>query len=232
MEDSLPHTLRHFEYTVMPFGLTNAPAIFQHLMNDIFWEYMDEFVVVYLDDILIFSKDQETHDKHVRLVLATLREHGLYAKLEKCEFDKSLVAFLGYMIFPDGFFMDKSKVKTIQCWATPFSVKDVQRFLGFANFYRQFIKGYSKITTLLITLICKDKPFSWNPTAHAAFDTLKMTFTSTPILIHLDLAKPFIVETNASNFPLGAILSQFGIDGLLHPVVFYSWKLTSAEINY
>jgi len=100
----------------MPFGFTNAPVVFQHLMNDIFREYMDEFVVVYLDDILTFSKDQETHDKHVRLVFVTLREHGLYAKMEKCEFDKSLVAFLGYVISPDGIFMDKSKVETIQCW--------------------------------------------------------------------------------------------------------------------
>jgi hypothetical protein len=222
----------HFKYTVMPFGLTNAPAVFQHLMNDIFRDYMDEFVVVYLDDILIFSKDQEIHDKHVRLVLATLREHGLYAKLEKCEFDKSSVAFLGYVISPDGIFMDKSKVETIQCWATPSSVKDVQRFPGFTNFYRQFIKSYSKITTPLITLTCKNKPFSWNPIAQAAFDTLKMAFTSAPILIHLDPVKPFIVETDASDFALGAILSQFGIDGLLHPVAFYSRKLTSAEINY
>jgi hypothetical protein len=103
----------HFEYTVMPFGLTNAPAIFQHLMNDIFQEYMDEFVVVCLDDILIFSKDEENHDKHVRLVFATLREHGLYAKLEKCEFDKSSVAFLDYVISPDDIFMDKSNVETI-----------------------------------------------------------------------------------------------------------------------
>jgi hypothetical protein len=222
----------HFEYTVMPFSLTNAPAVFQHLMNDIFQDYMDEFVVVYLDDILIFSKDQEIHDKHVRLVLATLREHGLYAKLEKCEFDKSSVVFLGYVISPDGIFMDKSKVKTIQCWATPSSVKDVQRFLGFANFYRRFIKRYSKIATPLITLTCKDKPFSWNLTAQAAFDTFKMAFTSAPILIHPDLAKPFIVETDASDFALGAILPQFGIDGLLHLIAFYSRKLTNAEINY
>ncbi len=193
---------------------------------------MDEFVVVYLDDILIFSKNHENHDKHVRLVLATLREHGLYAKLEKCEFDKSSVAFLGYVISPDGIFMDKSKVETIQCWANLSSVKDVQRFLGFANFYRRFIKGYSKITTSLTVLTCKDKPLSWNPTAQAAFDILKMAFTSAPILMHPDPTKPFIVETDASDFALGAILSQFGIDGLLHPIAFYSRKLTSAEINY
>jgi hypothetical protein len=118
------------------------------------------------------------------------------------------VAFLGYVISLDGIFMDKSKVETIQCWATPSSVKDVQRFLRFANFYCQFIKGYSKITTLLTTLTCKDKPFSWNPTAQVAFDTLKMAFTSAPILIHPDRAKPFIVETDASNFALGAILSN------------------------
>ncbi len=216
----------------MPFGLTNAPAIFQNLMNDIFREYMDEFVVVYLDDILIFSKDQETHDKYVRLVLATLQEHGLYAKMEKCEFDKSSVAFLGYVISPDGIFMDKSKVETIPCWAIPSLVKDVQCFLGFAYFYRRFIKGYSKITTPLTTLTSKDKPLSWNPTTQATFDTLKMAFTSAPILIHPDVAKPFIVETEALDFALGAILSQFGIDGLLHRVVFYSRKLTSAEINY
>jgi hypothetical protein len=121
------------------------------------------------------------------------------------------VAFLGYVISPDGIFMDKSKVETIQCWATPSSVKDVQRFLGFANFYRRFIKSYSKIITLLTTLTCKDKPFSWNP--KAAFDTLKMAFTSAPILIHLDPAKPLIVEMDASDFALGAILSQFGIWG-------------------
>jgi hypothetical protein len=201
-------------------------------MNDIFREYMDEFVVVYLDDILIFSMNQEDHDKHVRLVLATLREHGLYTKLEKCEFDKSLVAFLGYVISPDGIFMDKSKVKTIQCWATPSSVKNVQHFLGFANLYRRFIKGYSKITMPLIALTCKDKPFLWNPKAQATFDTLKMAFTSTLVLIHPNPAKPFIVETDASDFALGTILSQFGIDGLLHPVAFYSQNLTSAEINY
>jgi len=165
-------------------------------------------------------------------VFAMLRKHGLYAKLEKCEFDKSLVAFLGYVISPDGIFMDKLKVETIQCWVTPSLVKDVQRFLGFANLYRWSIKGYSKITAPLTTLTCKDKPFSWNPTAQVAFNTLKMAFTSAPVMIHLDPAKPFIVEMDVLDFALGAILSQFGIDGLLHPVASYSQKLTSAKINY
>jgi len=216
----------------MPFGLTNAPEVFQHLMNDIFREYMDAFVVVYLDDILIFSKNQEDHDKHVRLVLAKLREHSLYAKLEKCEFDKSLVEFLDYVISPDGVSTDKSKIKTIQCWATPSLVKDIHCFLGFANFYRRFIKGYSKITTPLTALTCKDKPFLWNPKAQVAFDSLKMAFTSALVLIQPDLTKPFTVETDTSDFALGVILSEFGIEGLLHPVAFYSRKLTNAEINY
>jgi hypothetical protein len=129
--------------------------------------------------------------------------------LEKCEFDKSSVVFLGFVISPDGIFMDKLKVETIQCWATPSSVKNVQRSLGLANFYRRFIKGYSKITTSLTTLTCKDKPFSWNPMAQAAYDTLKMAFTSAPILIHPDPAKPFVVEMDTSDFALGAILSQY-----------------------
>jgi hypothetical protein len=193
---------------------------------------MDEFVVVYLDDILIFSKNQEDHDKHVRLVLAKLRKHGLYAKLKKCEFDKSLVEFFNYMISPNGVSMDKSKVETIQCWVVPSSVKDVQCFLGFANFHRRFIKGYSKITTPLTALTCKEKPFLWNPKAQATFDTLKMAFTFASVLIHPDPTKPFTVETDTSDFALGAILSQSGIDGLLHPVAFYSRKMTSAEINY
>jgi hypothetical protein len=165
-------------------------------------------------------------------VLAKLREHGLYAKLEKCEFDKSLVEFLGYVISPYGVSMDKSKVKTIQCWATPSLVKDVQHFLGFANFYRRFLKGYSKIPTSLTTMTCKDKPFSWNPKAQAIFDTLKKAFTFAPVLIHPDPAKPFIVETDTSDFALGVILSQSGINGLLHLIAFYSWKLTNAKINY
>ena len=140
----------HFEYRVMPFGLTNAPAVFQHLMNDIFREYLDQFVVAYLDDILIFSQDVVSHTTHVRLVLTKLREHGLYAKLEKCEFHCSSVEFLGYIISPNGITMDKRKIVAIYEWDSPKRVKEVQSFLGFANFYRRFIKGFSTLAQPLV----------------------------------------------------------------------------------
>ena len=222
----------HFEYKVMPFGLTNAPAVFQHMMNDIFREYLDHFVVVYLDDILVFSSSIEEHTHHVRLTLSKLREHGLYAKREKCEFDCNSVEFLGYVISPQGITMDPRKIKTIQEWATPKRVKDVQSFLGFANFYRRFIKGFSVIVQPLIELTRKGMPFQWTPSTQHAFDRLKEVFTQAPVLLHVDPTKPFQVETDASDFAIGAILSQPDDDGILHPVAYYSRKFTAPEINY
>ena len=222
----------HFEYMVMPFGLTNAPAIFQHMMNDIFREYLDQFVVIYLDDILIFSQDYIEHTKHVRLILTKLREHGLYAKPEKCEFDRTSVEFLGYVISSDGITMDEKKVETVQQWEVPTRVKDVQSFLGFANFYRRFIQGFSTLAQPLIALTRKDSPFCWTPTTQLAFETLKKAFTSAPVLLHPDLTKPFTIETDASDFAIGAILSQSDNNGILHPVAFYSRKFTPPEINY
>jgi hypothetical protein len=152
----------------MPFGLTNAPAIFQHLMNDIFREHLDDFVVCYLDDILIFSKNNEDHHQHVRLLLQKLREAGLYAKLEKCVFHQLQVDFLGYIISREGLSMDPKKIQTILDWKRLNSVRDVQYFLGFANFYRLFIQEYSKIATPLTRLTCKDK-LEWDPTVNQAF---------------------------------------------------------------
>ena len=145
----------HFEYTVMPFGLTNAPAVFQHMANDIFRDFLDIFTIVYLDDILIYSKTQEEHDEHVRQVLRWLREYGLYAKLEKCSFSQNQVEFLGYVVSSDGISMDPMKVQAILEWQTPLSVRDVQCFLGFANFYRKFIKNYSKVVLPLTQLTQK-----------------------------------------------------------------------------
>ena len=215
----------------MPFGLTNAPAIFQHLMNDIFREFLDDFVVCYLDDILIFSKNEVDHEKHVRLVLEKLRNAGLYAKLEKCVFHQPQVEFLGYIISGEGLSMDPKKIQTVLEWKKPTTVRDVQCFLGFANFYRIFIKDYSKIAAPLTRLTCKDK-LEWSTEADQAFEILKMAFTSAPILTHLDFQKPFFLESDASDFALGAVLSQHGEDERLHPVAFHSRKFTAAEINY
>jgi len=134
----------HFEYNVMPFGLTNGLAFFQHLMNDIFQKNLYDFVVVYLDDILIYSKDEKQHEKHVKLVLEKLRSVGLYAKLEKCVFHTSKVEFLGYIVSNIGILMDSKKIQVVLDLATPRTVRDVQCFLGFANFYRMFIKKLFK----------------------------------------------------------------------------------------
>ena len=222
----------HFEYKVMPFGLTNAPTVFQHMMNDIFRQYLDHFVVIYLDDILVFSSSLEEHTRQVRLVLAKLREHGLYAKSEKCEFDRTSIEFLGYIISPTGIKMDMKKVTVIREWATPTRVKDVQSFLGFANFYRRFIKGFSTLAKPLIALTCKGTPFLWTMAAQKSFEALKQAFSTAPVLLHADPRKPFQVETDASDFAIGAILSQADDTNIMHPVAYYSRKFTPAEINY
>ena len=222
----------HFEYTVMPFGLTNAPAVFQHMANDVFRDFLDIFLIIYLDDLLIYSKTQEEHNIHVRKVLERLRKYGLYAKLEKCSFDSEQVEFLGYTISSKGIFMDPAKVKTILEWQPPRSVRDVQCFLGFANFYRKFIWNYSKIVLPLTQLTKKDQAFIWTNEADTAFTQLKKAFTSAPILAHIDPEKPFTIEADASDFALGSILSQPGKDGQSHPVAFHSRKFTAAEINY
>ena len=216
----------------MPFGLTNAPAVFQHLMNDVFREYLDQFVVIYLDDVLIFSQNQREHEKHVRLVLEKLRSAGLYAKLEKCEFDKSSVEFLGYVISQDGISMDPRKIDTLLSWKRPNSVKEVQSFLGFANFYRIFIKDYSKTVSPLTALTRKATTFQWNLQAEEAYKTLEKCFTTAPVLAHADPSRPFVLETDGSDFALGAVLSQVQSDGQLHPVAYYSRKFTPPEINY
>jgi len=149
-----------FEYVVMLFGLINAPIVFQHMMNDVFREYLDDFVVYYVNDILIFSKNMVDHERHVHLVLEKLWKVGLYAKLEKCRFHQFEVEFLGYFISRNGVCMDLHKVQTIMDWATLTFVWNVQCFLGFANFSQRFIIHYFMIVTLLTHLTWKDQPFS------------------------------------------------------------------------
>ena len=221
----------HFEYLVMPFGLTNAPAIFQHLMNDIFQEFLDNFIICYLDDILIYSIDINQHEEHVRLVLDKLCNAGLYAKLEKCNFHQSQVEFLGYIVSCDGMSMDQKKVQVVLEWETPKTIHDVQCFLGFANFYRIFIKSYSKIAAPLTRLTCKDK-LDWNSDVEKAFQLLKTAFTTAPVLVHPDFSKPFFMETDASDFALGVVLLQLGDGEKLHPLAFHSQKFSAVEINY
>ena len=223
----------HYEYCVMPFGLANAPSVFQGFMDDVFREYLNRFVIVYIDDILIYSRNETEHIQHVSQVLKKLREHHLYAKGEKCEFHQDRMKFLGYYISPAGISMDEGKVSAITTWPQPKTVKELQRFLGFANFYRRFIRGYSQITAPLTTLLQgKPKSLPWNPEAAAAFALLKSAFGTAPILTLPDSEVPFLVEVDASKTGAGAVLSQrSGSPSRLHPCAF-SRKFSPAELNY
>ena len=222
----------HYEYKVMPFGLTNAPAVFQRMMDEILRDIKDEFVVVYLDDILIFSNSYDEHVKHVREILSRLAKHKLYAKPEKCEFHKESLEYLGMIISPEGIEMDKHKVQAITEWKEPTKVKEVQSFIGFANFYRRFINGFSNIVKPLINLVKKDTQWKWTEKEKKAFDALKIAFTKAPVLIQPEPEEPFILETDASDYAMGAVLSQYGKDDKRHPVAFWSKTLGPAEINY
>jgi hypothetical protein len=221
----------HYEFLVMPFGLTNAPATFMTLMNDIFREYLDQFVVIYLDDILIYSKTKEEHLKHVRLVLEKLKEHHLYGKMSKCEFMKTKVEYLGHYISAEGISVDQRKVDAIKSWPTPTNISELRSFLGLATYYRKFVKDFSAIATPLTALLHKDKPYNWEKEQQSAFEQLKQHLVSAPVLILPDPTKPFTVTTDASDFAIGAVLSQNHGKGD-QPLAFESRKLSSAELNY
>jgi hypothetical protein len=158
---------------VMSFGLTNAPAYFIYLMNKVFMEYLDKFVMVFIDDILIYSRSEEEHEEHLRLVLKKLQEHRLYVKLSRCEFWMKQVAFLGHVISKGGISVDPSKVQDILSWNAPTSVSDIRSFLGLAGYYRRFIEGFSKISKPMAELLEKDKKFEWTPACEANFQELK-----------------------------------------------------------
>ncbi|KAL0192333.1 hypothetical protein M9458_010629, partial [Cirrhinus mrigala] len=224
----------HYEYLVMPYGLSISPSVFQTFMNEVFQEFLHQFVVVYIDDILIYSRNQAEHRQHVRQVLQVLRQHHLYLKLEKCEFHQPEVQFLGYNISPEGVQMNHDKVLAIQKWPQPNTIKELQRFLGFTNFYRRFIKDYSSITSPLTSLLRgHPKRLCWNPAAYESFQQLKKIFSTAPLLRHPDPERPFEVEVDASTIDVGAVLSQAaGDSSLLHPCAYFSKKLSPAEQNY
>ncbi|TKA54567.1 hypothetical protein B0A49_13613 [Cryomyces minteri] len=221
-----------FEYLVMPFGLANAPSSFQHYINSILHEYLDVFCTAYIDDILVYSNSLAEHKTHVQKVLAALQKAGLQLDIEKCEFHVTQVTYLGIVTTTDGIKMDPKKVASVQEWPVPVDVKDVQAFIGVANFYRRFVKGFSKLAAPMISLTKKGAPFSWTTACQRAFDELKTAFTTAPLLQHFDPEKEVIVETDASDYVSAGVLSQFDNSGLLRPVAYFSRKHSPAECNY
>ena len=223
-----------FEPLVMFFGLTNSPATFQTMMNEIFQDLVMEGVVcVYIDDILIFTKTLEEHRRVTKIVLERLREHKLYLKPEKCEFEKTQIEYLGVIISHGQVEMDPVKIAGVAQWPQPRNRKEVQSFLGFANFYRRFIRDFSHHARPLFNLTKKDVQWSWGEEEQQSFDGLKTSVTSAPILAFPDDDAPFHVEADSSDFATGAILSQRSKeDGAWHPIAYYSKSLNAVERNY
>ena len=221
-----------FEWLVIPFGLSNGPAAFQRFMNNIFSDMLNVSIIVYLDDILIYSDDLTKHKDHVKEVLWRLRANGLYAAPGKCEFHKDTVEYLGFILSPDGLCMAEDKVKTILDWPELQRVKDVQSFLGFCNFYRRFIHGYSDIVIPLNRLTRKTSPWDFDKKCQDSFDKLKEEFTHAPVLTQWVPNATMVLETDASDYALAAILSVYTTDSEIHPVTFHSHSFNSTELNY
>ncbi|KAK1646343.1 hypothetical protein QYE76_064148 [Lolium multiflorum] len=217
----------HHEYLVVPFGLTNAPAIFMNLMNKIFMPYLDKFVIVFIDDILIYSKDKAEHAEHLRIVLQTLREHQLYAQFSKCEFWLDKVEFLGHVISKDGIAVNPSKVAAVLEWEAPNNVKEIRGFLGMAGYYRRFIEGFSKIAGPMTKLLRKNTPFVWSEECEQSFQTLKEKLTTAPVLAVPEVGKDYTVYCDASKHGLGCVLMQ---DRKF--ISYGSRQLRPHEVNY
>jgi hypothetical protein len=217
----------HYEFVVVPFGLTNAPTVFMCLMNGIFRNYLDKFVIVFLDDILIYSKSEEEHEHHLRLVLQVLREHQLYAKLSKCYFYQKQIHYLGHIISEQGIAVDPEKIEAIRGWPTPRNVSEVRSFMGLVGYYRRFIVGFSKISHPITSLQKKGTKFEWTPKCEENFNLLKELLTSAPVLKIVDPNESFVVCTDACKEGLGGVLMQNG-----HVIGYESRKLKEHERNY
>ena len=198
----------HYEYVVMPFGVTNAPAVFMDYMNRIFRPFLDKFVVVFIDDILIYSRTHEEHAEHLRLVLSVLKDKQLYVKLSKCEFWMNEVQFLGHVISAQGIVVDPAKVEAVVKWKSPKSATEIRSFVGLANYYRRFIEGFSKILAPLTQLTWKNQPFTLMDKCEDSFLELKRRLMSAPILVIPDVGKPFEVYYDASHLGLVCVLMQ------------------------
>ena len=217
----------HFEFTVMPFGVTNAPALFMDLMHRVFRDLLDKCVVIFIDDILVYSPSREAHVEHLKIVLTILKEKQLYAKLSKCEFWLDQVAFLGHIISGQGISVDPAKVEAVLKWQPPRNVSEIRSFLGLVGYYRRFIEGFSSIARPITQLLRKDVKFRWSPDCEAAFELLKKKVTEAPVLTLPDESGEYDVYTDASLRGLGCVLMQHG-----KVIAFASRQLKPNEVNY
>ncbi|GJR69546.1 putative reverse transcriptase domain-containing protein [Tanacetum coccineum] len=231
-EEDIPKTAfrtryGHFEFTVMPFGLTNAPAIFMDLMNRVCKPYLDKFVIVFIDDILIYSKSEEEHEVHLKTILDLLKKEKLYAKFSKCEFWLQEVQFLGHVVNRDGIHVDPSKVESVKNWKTPESPTEIRSFLGLAGYYRRFIENFSKIAKPLTLLTQKNKAYVWGDKQDEAFQILKEKLCNAPVLALPDGPDDFVVYCDASKQGFGCVLMQRG-----KVIAYASRQLKKHEKNY
>ena len=217
----------HYEFVVMPFGLTNAPAVFMCLMNKIFTPYLDKFVVVFIDDILVYSPTEKEHEEHLRIVLQVLRENKLYAKASKCEFWMKEVKFLGHVVSEKGISVDNSKVEAVMDWKRPSTVFEIRSFLGLAGYYRRFIQDFSALAKPMTRLTQKGVKFEWNEACEKSFQELKKRLTNAPILIIPEQNEGYLVYCDASKEGLGIVLMQNG-----KVIAYGSRQLKPHEKNY
>jgi hypothetical protein len=210
----------------MPFGLTDAPSKFMRLMNHALHAFIGRFVVVYFDDILVYSKDLNEHIYHLQCVLDVLRKEKLYVNLKKCSLCMEQVVFLGYVISTKGIEVDEEKVKAIKEWPTPKSITEVKSFHGFASFYWRFVKNFSTLATPLTEIIKKSVGFKWVSEQDRAFIEIKERLCGAPLLALLDFSKTFDIECDASRIGIGAILMQEN-----RPIAYFSEKLNGAALN-
>ena len=200
----------HYEFIVMPFGLTNAPAAFMDLMNRVFRPYVDQFVVVFIENILVYSKDRESHDALLQVVLKTLRKEQLYAKLSKCEFWKNEVFFLGHIVSKEGIRVDPNKIEVVVEWKPPRNVTEVRSFLGLAGYYRRFVKGFFMTAAPMTRLLQKNVKYDWIEKCQRSFDKLKAFLTEAPVLTQPTCGREYVIFSDASLNGLGCVLMQEG----------------------